>query len=217
VVGTLFAVLLGFMVANAMQRFQDAVNITQQEGSSAMDVYRLAQGLPEPTKSKVTSAVAEYVDSVISDEWPKLAEKQTSARAWKSYGEIWSTSVHYQPTSNGDSNLHAKMLDCLTTFGDCRRQRVEALHNGLPPVLWCVLLAGGAATISFTYFFGIENVRVQVLMTALVSVAICLNLFLLASFDDPFSGDVMVKPTAFVVDQESFKRMAAADANRPAR
>jgi hypothetical protein len=67
-----------------------------------------------------------------------------------------------------------------------------------------VLFAGGLTTVAFTYFFVVENLKVQVLMTSLVTIAICLNLFLLASYDDPFSGDVMVKPTPFEYDRKSF-------------
>jgi hypothetical protein len=82
--------------------------------------------------------------------------------------------------------------------------RVEAMHNGLPPILWGVLAIGGIATILFTFFFG-GNLRIQVIMTGLIAVLIGLNIFLLASYDDPFSGDVMVGNDAFVVDQRIFR------------
>lgn len=90
-------------------------------------------------------------------------------------------------------------------MSDARRLRIEALHNGLPFALWWVLLAGGLATIIFTYFFGVKNTRLQIVMTAIVTLVICLNIFLLASFDDPFGGDVMVHPTAFEADLLMFK------------
>ncbi|HIN63376.1 MAG TPA: DUF4239 domain-containing protein, partial [Candidatus Obscuribacterales bacterium] len=54
-----------------------------------------------------------------------------------------------------------------------------------------------AATIFFTYFFRAENIKIQALMVGMVSLVICLNLFLLMTYDDPFYGDVMVTPSAF--------------------
>jgi hypothetical protein len=42
-------------------------------------------------------------------------------------------------------------------------------------------------------------------MTGLVTLAICLNLFLLASFDDPFSGDVTVSSMPFEINLQSFR------------
>jgi cytochrome bd-type quinol oxidase subunit 2 len=205
IIGTLFAVLLGFMVANAMQRFEEARVTTQQEASAVANVYRVATGLPEPTRSKLMQAAKTYVQDVINDEWPKLARKVTSEKAWSSYNEMWNVCVHYTPKENGDNNLHSSIMSYMGTVGDSRRMRVGALHNGLPRDLWIVLLAGGCATITFTYFFGIQNLRLQILMTSMVSLAICLNMFLLFSFDDPFSGDVMVQPACFQNVLENFE------------
>ncbi len=42
-------------------------------------------------------------------------------------------------------------------------------------------------------------------MVAIVSLVICLNIFLLACYDDPFSGDIMVQPTAFETQLKLFK------------
>jgi hypothetical protein len=95
------------------------------------------------------------------------------------------------------------MLDTVSQLSDCRRVRLYAMHNGLPTTLWVVLFAGGIATLSLTYLFGIQSIWLHVLMTTIVSIVICLNMFLLASFDDPFSGDVMVHPTAFQIDLDT--------------
>src|ERR1700733_3570972 len=46
VLGTLFAILLGFMLANSMQRFEEARATIQQEAGAVGDLYRLADGLP---------------------------------------------------------------------------------------------------------------------------------------------------------------------------
>lgn len=204
VVGTLFAVLLGFMVANAMQRFEEARLTTQQEASAVANVFRAAEGFPDASRKRIQKACESYVDQVIKTEWPALAEKKTSEVAWESYDQIWKECVHFVPENDGQSNIQQGLMEYLGEMGDARRMRVGALHNGLPKELWIVLLAGGAATICFTYFFGIENTKLQVLMTALVSLAICLNLFLLACFDDPFTGDVMVRPTAFETIRSNF-------------
>jgi hypothetical protein len=42
-------------------------------------------------------------------------------------------------------------------------------------------------------------------MTAMVALVICLNVFLLAAYDDPFSGDVMVAPIPFEIVLGSFR------------
>lgn len=198
VVGTLFAVLLGLMVANAMQRFEEARITVQQEASAVGNIYRASAGLPDDMRDRIQKSCKTYVEIVIDDEWPKLAHQHTSDTAWKAYNEIWLEAVHFVPANNGQTNLQQSILGYLGVLGDMRRTRIGALCNGLPDILWFVLLLGGAATICFTYLFGIDNLKFQVFMTSMVSLAICLNLFLLASFQYPFEGDIMVRPTAFL-------------------
>jgi hypothetical protein len=205
VVGMMFAVLLGFMVSDAMQRFETARSTVQQEAASLADVFQESHGLPAQEKTKVRSLCSKYADVVVSEEWPLLAQRKTSLQAWKAYDDLWAEITQFQAKSQSESNVQQALLQSMSSMGDCRRFRIEALHNGLSPILWGVLIVGGVTTVLFTYFFGVQNLRLQVIMTAIVSLVICLNIFLLASYDDPFSGDVMVEPSAFRVDQKIFK------------
>ncbi len=196
-VAMLFAVLLGFMVADAMQRFGNARSIVQQEASSLGNMYRLAEGLPDSQCKLIRGLCKNYATEVIQDEWPKLSEKTDSVRAWSVYKQLWTACATFEPVTQRQSNAQQLLLSAMESVGDNRRLRVEALHAGLPEELWAVLILGGMATIVFTYFFGSENFRMQIVMVSIVSLVICLNLFLLATYDDPFSGDVKVMPNAF--------------------
>lgn len=196
-VAMLFAVLLGFMVADAMQRFGDARITVQHEASALGNVYRLAEGLPSEKRDFLRLLCKEYANKVINVEWPKLALKKDSVETWNVYRTMWTVCTTFEPSSERQGNTQSGLLAAMKAIGENRRMRVEALHSGLPGELWCVLVLGGVATIFFTYFFSAENVRVQAFMVAMVSMVICLNLFLLLTYDDPFSGDFMVTPSAF--------------------
>jgi Protein of unknown function (DUF4239) len=205
VVGMMFAVLLGFMVSDAMQRFEQARSTVQQEAASLADIHNLAGGFQPKSRNHLRKLCISYADEIINNEWPLLAQKKISLATIKTYRDLWQECITYQPAGQSDSNIQQVMLNSLTAMSDARRLRIEALHNGLPFALWWVLLAGGLATIIFTYFFGVKNIKLQVVMTAIVTLVICLNIFLLYSYDDPFSGDVMVHPTAFEADLMMFK------------
>ena len=204
VVGMMFAVLLGFMVGDAMQRFSTARSTVQQEAASLSDVFRLADGMPDPEKDNVQRLCLKYAEQVVADEWPLLAHKKTSDSVWTIYRELWQAAVKYEPKSQAQSNVQQTLLPAMVSVSDNRRLRIEALNNGLPAVLWWVLVIGGLATVVFTYFFGASNVKIQLIMVAIVSLVICLNIFLLASYDDPFSGDIIVHPSAFETDIRLF-------------
>jgi lipid-A-disaccharide synthase-like uncharacterized protein len=204
-VGMMFAVLLGFMISNAMQRFEVARNTVQQEAASLADIFNIAGSLQEQSKSNLRRLCIQYADQIVTEEWPLLGKKNISVPTIRTYREIWQECVLYQPKTQRDSNVHQSLLSSLTAMSDARRLRIEALHNGLPQTLWWVLIMGGLATIMFTYFFGAKNTKLQVIMTGMVTFNISLNIFLLYTFDDPFIGDVMVRPTAFETDLIMFQ------------
>lgn len=205
IVAMLFAVLIGFMVADAMQRFTVAKQTVQQEASSLGNVFRLSNGLPDSNCHKLRELCAQYASEVILDEWPMLAGKQDSMKAWSIYKDLWKQCTEYEPVTQRQSNSQNQLLEAMMSLGDSRRLRIEALHNGLPAVLWAVLIIGGIATIIFTYFFAARSMKVQIVMVGIVSLVVCLNLFLLATYDDPFSGDITVTPSAFETQLKLFK------------
>lgn len=205
VVGMMFAILLGFMVGDAMSRFTQARMIVQQEASSIADVFRLAGGFSNPERDNIRSLCSRYADDVINDEWPKLAAKKTSNKVWKTYNELWATLNGIKVKDDSEACVLQCILPCMVSVGDNRRMRVEAMHNGLPAALWGVLGMAGVATIMFTFLFAAPNRILQMVMTSIITIVMGLNVFMLASYDDPFSGDVMVSPDAFVVDQKTFK------------
>ncbi|MBX9669201.1 MAG: DUF4239 domain-containing protein [Candidatus Obscuribacterales bacterium] len=204
-VGMLFAVLLGFMVADAMSRFGAARQTVQLEASGVANVFRTAEGLPEDYRKSVRALCLDYCKVVVEDEWPKLKVKKTSDKAWQVYTKLWKCCSDYEPVSAKQTNAQAAMLAAMSSVGDSRRIRADALHNGMPIVLWVILFIGGISTIVFTYFFTTRRVEMQIAMVSIVSIVICLNIFLLSAYDDPFSGDVMITSSIFETQIKLFE------------
>jgi hypothetical protein len=207
VVGTLFAILLGFLIAGAMSKFDEArLNVNSEAGAIA-DLFRLAQGLPEPRRQALKTYCTDYVDTVLNEEWQLMEVKQASEKAWRQYGEIWRLCLDYEPATQGQSNVHQALLAALSELGNHRTLRLAAMQNNLPLGMWVLVVVGGLTTIAFTYFFGLESFKSQVIMTSVVATVLSLDVFLLANYDYPFSGDIRVQPRAFQLDQQLFKAL----------
>jgi uncharacterized membrane protein len=84
--------------------------------------------------------------------------------------------------------LYAESLKRLNNLAQYRRLRIFAGNDTVPLAVWLVLLAGGVITISYTYFFGMKNIKSQYLMTAALTVTITLILVLIYILDHPFTG-----------------------------
>ncbi|MBU6454881.1 MAG: DUF4239 domain-containing protein [Cyanobacteria bacterium REEB67] len=214
-VGTLFAILLGFMVANAMGRFENARQNVQEEAGAVGDVFRLARGLPSPCNTDIMKNCVAYLDAVSPEEFAAMRESKMSDKCWDIYSKMWDQCISYDPQTQGQSNLHQGLVEAMTKFGECRRARSAQLHYALPPVLWTVVFIGAAAIIIFTFFFGVENVALQVGMTAAVTIILSLNIYLLKAFDSPFDGQVYVSPIPFEANKKLFSDALAQELNHP--
>ena len=70
-------------------------------------------------------------------------------------------------------------------------------RTGIEPLLWFVLIVGGLCVVSFTIFFGAENLKAQLAMACMLALLISLILFTILSLDFPFTGSVSISPEPF--------------------
>jgi uncharacterized membrane protein len=84
--------------------------------------------------------------------------------------------------------LYAESLRDLNRLAEYRRLRIFAGNDTVPPVVWLVLLVGALFAVSYTFFFGMKNIRAQYLITTTLTVMITSILFLIYVLDHPFTG-----------------------------
>lgn len=204
VVGTMYAVLLGLIVVDAMTKFQTAREVVEQEANSLADVFLLANSFPEEKCHKVRVICNDYVKEVLTDEWPAMAEGKISQRARKAIVELMKEVMSFEPVTENQKAIYPIAVQEACQVWDYRRARTNMAQHGIPVVEWVVLIIGAIVTIVFTYFFGLSDARAQMAMTAMVSLLISLNMYLVILFGAPFSGDLQVSPDAFRVDKLIF-------------
>src|SRR5215217_3148737 len=177
VLGVVYGVLLAFAVIVVWEDFEYARAVAEREANSVGDVYRLAEALRDPARSEIQEQTKAYVRAVIDVEWPLLARGQESPDALRHLDRLAQAITAYEPSGDRESALYAKLLDELQDVGDERRMRVLASREGIPSLIWVLLIGGGIVTVLFTYFFGLKSLRAQLMMTALYVVAIGFVLF----------------------------------------
>lgn len=204
VVGTMYAVLLGLIVVDAMTKFQTARDVVEQEANSLADVFLLANSFPEEKCHKVRVICNDYVKEVLSDEWPAMADGRISMKARKAIVLLMKEVMTFEPVSENQKAIYPITVQEACQVWDYRRARTNMAQHGIPAVEWIVLIVGAIVTIVFTYFFGLTDAKAQMAMTAMVSLLISLNMYLVILFGAPFSGDLQVSPDAFRVDKLIF-------------
>jgi len=83
--------------------------------------------------------------------------------------------------------------------------RLVAAEEGIPGVLWAVLVFGAVVTVGFTYLFGLQNTWAHRLMVMSLTAVIALVLFTIGVIEYPFSGGARVDAGAFELILERFE------------
>ena len=204
-VGTLYAVVLGFIVVDALDSFQKARVLIEQEANALADVFHYGDGFAGPTRERIQQHCLDYVTNVIDDEWVQMDKGLASRKASNSVQKLWDVIIHVNPKTESEQTLYQCLLTQMGELGDCRRTRLVTAAHAFDPIIWTVLIAGGTFSIVLTYFFAIDSLRAQAFMTAIVAIILCLNMILVAMFGYPFSGDVKVYPDTFQHDRVIFE------------
>jgi len=211
VLGVAYAVLLGLMVVAVWQDWQAAQDSATQEANELAAVFWLAHGLPEPEDRLIQELARDYARVEVSQEWPLMQRGKSSPEAWELLDEMRASVEALHPADEAQTVLYDNLLQRLHELGDARGARLLQSEEGLPVILWAVLLVGGVIEVGFTYLFGLQSTTVHVLMVAALALIIGLVLFTVAALDYPFKGDVRIGPDAFEQALGRFKSSKLSD------
>ena len=205
VVGTLYAVLLGLVVVDALARFEQAVDVVQQESNSLADIFLLADRLPDPQRTSLRECCKTYARQVVDEEWPLMRRGLASDAARRTAFELSRALDGFEPAAESHKAVFPMILEQVRQLWDCRRERLGTARHGIPVVEWVVLVVGGGITSLFGGLFCARSVSLQRLLTVLTAMLFGLNLYLVALFGYPFAGEVTVSSSPFATDIAIFE------------
>jgi hypothetical protein len=215
VIGVVYAVLLALLVIAVWEQFQGARETVESEANGVAEVAWLAHRLPEPVRHQLQEDARSYAQEVVDNEWPQMEQGlegvQSLPEGWDLIDDMRATLQEFEPSTVAEQELYAEGLDRISRFGDARRMRIVAAQEGIPGVLWAVLVFGAVVTVGFTYLFGLRNTGAHRLMVMSLTAVIALVLFAIVAMDHPFSGGASVGPEAFEQILERFETSKLSD------
>jgi hypothetical protein len=69
-----------------------------------------------------------------------MAQGKTSPEAWTTLDELRGAILGLEPTTGAQQARYEEMLEQLHDLGNARRERLLVAEQGLPPILWVVLI-----------------------------------------------------------------------------
>lgn len=204
-VSGVFSILMGFTALLVWQQYYTAHVTAQREASALAAIYWHAEELPNSERQQVQQYARSYASLVIEEEWPLMGEGQDSQKAWDTVDELRRTLDGFEPSTPSEETLHTRQETLVDEVMNDRRLRLLQSREGLPPVLWTVLLSGTVLLVGYTYFFGLKDFRAHMMMVGILTALIVTILFTIKSLEYPYSGEMRVEPSAFELVLDRFE------------
>jgi hypothetical protein len=205
VLGTTYAVVLGFMLYTAWTEYGAAELNVNLEASSLRNLYRVAQALPQPQSGQLVALTRDYADSVIQQDWPTMGRGLVPEASHEINEKLWKTLMSVKVSSASESVTLDHAMTELTALTNHRRTRLLQCVSRLPGVFWGVLLIGFILTLISAAIFGSSKARVHAYMVFSITLLVTLVMLAIADVDRPFSGWVHVGDYPFVRASENLR------------
>lgn len=196
IVGVLYSVILGFTVINVQNRYNAVQESIHTEAILLADLYEDAGFFSDKDAKAIRSSLRLYIDHVIKEEWWLIGAKKLHLKTRSIIHNIWDAYYNIDLENEKEKIWYSESISKLDNFLNSRLTRQFHKWEHLGAMMWSILLIGAVITICFMFFFGLENFRSHMLMTALLAGYLSFMLFLVYSLDNVFKGPQQIKPVA---------------------
>jgi hypothetical protein len=197
--GTIYAVLLAFVVYVVWQQFNDARGHVEREATEIADLFRVVDGLPDAQRVPVQQQLESYVDAVLDREWDAMTKFDEAAI--EGVGDIlenvWYGIHAFEPTNECQKALHAEALTRYNDVTDIRTARLTDSRIRIPGGLKLLLYIGAVVLVGSMCLFDVERFWVHAAITGALAGGVSHVLYIVHDLDDAFSGDWQVPRDAF--------------------
>jgi Protein of unknown function (DUF4239) len=193
-ISVFYGVTLGLLAVGTWTTYSDVEAKVDREATAIGALYRDVGVYPEPTRSSLQNILREYAREVIDVGWPQQRRGIVPTGASAILNKFQKQFFEFEPATEGQKIAHAEAYGQFNALVAARRARLDSVTSGLPKPLWVMVLLGAFISIAVTWFFDTASFRVHFWMTVLLSSLLGLMIFLVATLDNPYRGDVSVSP-----------------------
>lgn len=200
----MYGLVVGFSAYFVSYQYDNAQRIVEAEASSVQELHRLAEGFPEGQRREFQGLTESYARTVVEEGWPLMREGRVSAKAGTLAVELRRGVLAFEPRAEGEDELYAQALTLVGELDQNRALRLLEVREGIPSVLWVVLILGGITTVCFTYLLGVRTEWLHVVMIAAYTLVLALIIFTIGALEYPFDSVAQISPDAF---EDALSRM----------
>ncbi len=195
---TIYAFFLGFAIVTLWSAFLTAQANVSREADSLLVAFRISKTLPN--SGAFRRSLADYVKSVVDDEWPAMAATDNmNEKTQHSLEKVWDNFILLKPADKGDNDLYLAIGNRLSEASQQRLSRALLTQGNLYPPIWVIIVFGFITVLYGLYFNHMQQNRVRLTFDFMVIFVVLCCIYFIYDIDTPFSGYVIVKPDVFKI------------------
>jgi hypothetical protein len=192
-----FGVIVGFSAFLVLDKYTTAQNVVTSEAADVVEIHRLAEQHPETDRDHVQELAKSYTRVLVQEEWPMMGSGQSSSRADELVNELGRGIEDFEPSTDAERAVYAQGLERMQTLTQDRELRLLNVREGLPPILWIILIVLAATIVVFTYFLGMGSARIHRWAVGTLTSGLTFVVLTIVVLGHPFGGEFRVGPDAF--------------------
>ncbi|MGZ4528528.1 MAG: bestrophin-like domain [Mycobacterium sp.] len=196
VIGTMFAVILAFVIFLALQSYQRARDGASVEAIAVTELDSVAGVFQSPSNYRLHGGLVCYARAVVNDEWPAMRNGRSSEVVQLWIDNLGRDFASAEPHGAREETAYAQWFDQQAQRREGRRQRLAEATPFVPPPLWFVLGIGAFVTIAYMCAQADrrEGALIQSIPIGFLSALVTAGLLVVFFLDHPYaneSGSIM--------------------------
>jgi hypothetical protein len=195
----LFALILAFVIASVLDKFNDADNVVGSEATALTQLVRNNAAFPTTEQAKLNASIGTYINASVNYEWDTMRDGKASPEAAAALETMYALYQRYTPKDGTQADIYSKSLDHLDEVAAARRERLAISEAKLPDLLVIMLPLGGLLLLIVEYRPTLGR-RSQMAYMGTLALVLSSTYLLTIVLDYPFAGDISVSNEALRTD-----------------
>lgn len=192
-----YGLVLALIAVHVFETYGESKRTVSAEATALGALYRDVSSYPEPARDRLRSILRDYVAYTIQEAWPAQRRGRVPEAGVELISRFQAQLAAFEPRTEGQKALHAETWRAYNEVILVRRARLDLVTEGLPGIMWLVILLGAAISLSSSFFFHVEDVRVHAILVGLLATFIACVIFLVLALDRPFRGDLGISAESY--------------------
>ena len=190
VTGTVFAVVLAFVILAAFQTYNNSKAGAQSEAAAVLDMARSAALFPPTQRDQLRADLVCYGRAVVEHEWPAMRNGHSSPLVDHWIGAYRAAFGRLDLRSARERLGFQELLNQAATRSAGRQQRLSNATPTVPTPLWIALIFGGCVAVVLQLGMAdpSERLRVHGLLFAGLASVVAAGLLIVYFLDHPYQG-----------------------------